>query len=315
MLLLKVDANNPDKAIIAQAGTILRQGGLVVFPTETVYGLGADATNLDAVAGIYQVKGRPSDNPLIWHANSLDDFKNVVKITPQAIKLAKAFWPGPLTMVLSKADGDTLAVRVPKHPVARAVIKASGCFIAAPSANISGRPSPTTAQHVACDFFNKNQIDMLIDGGATQNGLESTVVDLHTNTPKLLRPGSITLEMLREVLPDIEIYTPADFENAPLAPGMKYRHYAPSAPLILLVGSPDAVSHKITDYKSKLSNIGILRTYDIALEEVAKGLFDSLRKFDEDEVDTIIAEGVVEEGIGLAIMNRLKKAAVEVVYL
>jgi len=312
-----VDANNPDSAVVGQAAEILRQGGLVAFPTETVYGLGVNAQDAEAVARVYQVKGRPSDNPLIWHGNSLGAFENVVsEIAVAAQKLADIFWPGPLTLVLPRPSGQTLAIRVPSHPVTRAIIAASGCLIAAPSANISGRPSPTKAKHVMEDL--DGAIEMIIDGGSAQNGLESTVVDLHTGKPRLLRPGAVTLEMLQDVLGEVECPQPSDDlkESAPLSPGMKYRHYAPKAPLILVVGGDSAAVSDIAEsYTAKGQKIGVLATSQYLLDDIAHILFDRLRQFDEDGVSTIIAEGVKEEGIGLAIMNRLKKAAAEVITL
>jgi len=296
---------------IARAAEIIRAGGLVAFPTETVYGLGADAQNPDAVAKVYQVKGRPSDNPLIWHGNALEDFEGVAECTALARRLADAFWPGALTMILNGENG-TLAVRVPSHPVARSLLAASGCLIAAPSANISGRPSPTRAAHVMHDLSGK--IEMVIDGGAAEKGVESTVVDLHSGAVRLLRPGAVSLEMLRSVAGEV-IYEPdAEGEDAkPLSPGMKYKHYSPKAAVLLLVGPPEAVTAKAAEYDS--TKTGILRTHNDSPETVARQLFDRLRQFDEDGAELILAEGVSEEGIGLAVMNRLRKAAAEVIYL
>jgi len=351
MLRIVVDPVNPDPDIMSQAGNILRRGGLVAFPTETVYGLGADALNPGAVSGVYRVKGRPSDNPLILHGNSMEQLKKVA-IFPSdpnsdAHKLAEAFWPGPLTMVLDKGNQlkgvsqKTVAVRVPSHPVSRALIHFSDCIIAAPSANKSGRPSPTQAWHVEEDFdFERPQtykisesggidllidggidlpidggIDLLIDGGPTHAGLESTVVDLHTGTPRLLRPGAVTLEMLRLVLDEIELTKAMGDEEPdqqPLSPGMKYRHYAPQAPLILLIGSPEDVRAKAKCYGSKA---GFLPSAGQDPGDIARDLFNNLRQLDRDGVSVIVAEGVREEGIGLAIMNRLKKAAAEVIFL
>ena len=314
-----VDADNPDDAVIGQAAAILRQGGLVAFPTETVYGLGADALNPEAIAKVYKVKGRPSDNPLIWHGNRLADFKDAVDFKDAAVfsaaqQLADTFWPGPLTLVLPQTSGRTLAVRVPSHPVVRALIAKSGCIIAAPSANLSGRPSPTKAKHVMEDL--DGAIEMIIDGGPAQEGLESTVVDLHTGAPRLLRPGAITLEMLQDILGAVACPRLNDSsDESPLSPGMKYRHYAPKAPLILAIGPPEAVAAKAQTYTSQGEVVGVLSTSPHTLHDVAQSLFDRLRQFDEMGVSLIIAEGVKEEGIGLAIMNRLKKAAAEVVYL
>ena len=311
----EVKANDPDRDVINQGAEIIRRGGLVAFPTETVYGLGADALNPEAVAKVYRVKGRPSDNPLIWHGNSAEDFEgNADFSSPLARKLAGAFWPGPLTMVLPCERG-TVAVRVPSHPVSRALISASGCIIAAPSANISGKPSPTKACHVMKDL--ENVIEMVIDGGVTQKGLESTVIDLHTGIPVLLRPGAVTLEMLQDVLGEEAVRMPDSNEGedaAPLSPGMKYRHYAPNARLILIIGTAEAVTAKIAGYTAD-EKTGIFRTYKDSADKVARVLFDRLRQFDEDGAELILAEGIEEKGIGLAVMNRLKKAAAEVIYV
>ncbi|MCL2398952.1 MAG: L-threonylcarbamoyladenylate synthase [Defluviitaleaceae bacterium] len=326
-----VHPNSPESDIIRKGAEILKNGGLVAFPTETVYGLGANALDTLAVARVYQVKGRPSDNPLIWHANSLDEFNNIVGFSSDthlaAQRLANAFWPGPLTLILPSSNKAvrSIAVRVPAHPVTRALIEASGCIIAAPSANLSGRPSPTKAKHVASDL--DGAIEMIIDGGPTQNGLESTVIDLYSKgIPKLLRPGSITLEMLQSVLGEIEcpklIGSGLETENleAPLSPGMKYRHYAPKAPLILIIGDYEArceaIHIKAEAYKADGKTVGLLTSSpQEPLENIAKNLFDKLREFDDMEVSVILAEGVKEEGIGTAIMNRLRKAAAEVIYV
>ena len=333
-----VNPDMPDKAVINQAAEILRRGGLIAFPTETVYGLGANAQNPEAVARIYQVKGRPSDNPLIWHGNSLEDFEGIADFSAGASmdtssgvfsnvqKLAKAFWPGPLTMVLPLISGTchdiftdtsqkTIAIRVSSHPITRVLIAASGCIIAAPSANLSGRPSPTRAKHVIEDL--DGAIEMIIDGGPAQNGLESSVIDLSSGKiPRLLRPGAITLEMLQSVIGKVDFSElSVSGDAAPLSPGMKYRHYAPKATLILVIGSPEGVSAKAKAYKDKGETVGLLTTSKDTLQTVAQNLFEQLRQFDAMGVSVIVAEGVKEEGIGLAIMNRLKKAAAEVIYL
>ena len=297
-----------DDAAIRMAAEILRKGGLVAFPTETVYGLGADATNPAAISEVYRVKGRPSDNPLIWHGNDIAEFENFAVFSDDARRMAEMFWPGPFTMVVQRKGGGTLALRVPFHPVARALIAAAGCLVAAPSANLSGRPSPTLARHVMEDL--EGAIDMIIDGGPTQKGLESTVVDMHGEKPRLLRPGAVTMEMLRDVI-NIDVAT-GETGDSPLSPGMKYRHYSPKAPLILLIGPPEAVSAKIESYDK---NAGIMRTSQESAEYTAQTLFERLRTFDEMRVPLILAEGRSEEGVGLAVMNRLKKAAAEVIYL
>jgi len=348
MLCPIVDANKPDALIIGQAGEIIRRGGLVAFPTETVYGLGADALNEEAVARIYKAKGRPTDNPLIWHINDVGELEKITQLTTKTSsvieRLAKAFWPGPMTLVLNckyEINGatvntigkrSTIAVRVPSHPVARALIAASERIIAAPSANISGKPSPTQAHHVLEDFSSSNDVEMVLDGGATQSGLESTVLDLHQDGEiTLLRPGAITREMLMDVIGNVSEFL-GSTEGTPLAPGMKYRHYAPIAPLILITGYPEAVAREIYKRSREITSqkVGILATtqtlhvYDSLPESsifvlgnrkrpesMAQDLFGCLRNFDYLGVDIIFAEGVDEDGIGTAIMNRLKKAAAE----
>jgi len=312
-----VNSKNPDTTIIKQAAEIIKNGGLVAFPTETVYGLGANAQNPEAVAKIYKAKQRPADNPLIWHGNSLQDLQSVVEFSSLARKLANAFWPGPLTLVLPSkvsAYAKTIAVRVPSHSVSRAIIAESGCLIAAPSANSSGKPSPTKASHVAKDL--DGAIDMIIDGGAANNGLESTVLDLHTGVARLLRPGGITLEMLQDIIGEVAIPQKNELSlgldgDTPLSPGMKYRHYAPNAPVVLVeAGQAMLIAN---NYQKKGKTVGILETSKYkSLEIAAKELFDRLRQFDEQDVSVIIVETVPEEGIGMAIMNRLRKAALKI---
>jgi len=309
----RVDAKNPDVAIMRQAAKIIKNGGLVAFPTETVYGLGADAQNAEAVAKVYKAKGRPSDNPLIWHSNSVQDLRDVAEFSKTACKLADAFWPGALTLVLPSKTPvypKTIAVRVSSHPVLQALIAESKCIIAAPSANTSGRPSPTKASHVSEDL--NGIIEMIIDGGFSHKGLESTVVDLSIGTIRLLRPGAVTLEMLRDIVGEVDLPNLKELENdTPLSPGMKYRHYAPHAPIILVEEGQAQTTAKI--YKEKGETVGILETSKYKnLDLAAKDLFDRLRQFDEQDVSIIVAEKVSEEGIGLAIMNRLNKAAARV---
>ena len=254
-----------DDNAIQTAGDIIRQGGLVAFPTETVYGLGGDALNPDSSRKIYAAKGRPSDNPLIIHICKLDDIYKIVSDFPtQAQKLANEFWPGPLTMVLPKADIvpvettgglKTVAVRMPVDPIALSFIDAAGGYIAAPSANVSGRPSPTSSRYVEEDMCGR--IEMIIDGGDVEIGLESTIVDLTGEVPMLLRPGMITLEMLQNVLGDVEVDQTILEGNAagrPKAPGMKYKHYAPKGELTIIAGNSDAVVKKINE----LADEGIL---------------------------------------------------------
>lgn len=325
---------------LKEASAVIRSGGLVAFPTETVYGLGGDATNPEASRKIYAAKGRPSDNPLIVHIADFSQLRNIVAEVPQeAEKLAKAFWPGPLTMILRKNDVipyettgglDTVAIRMPSHPVARAFLQDSGCMIAAPSANTSGRPSPTTAQHVWEDLHGK--IEILLDGGPVGIGIESTIVDLSEEKPMILRPGFITQEMLSAVLGDVGMDPGLASENSkqpPKAPGMRYRHYAPKADLTLVEGTMEEVISKINaltrEAQAMGKSVGVLATEEnkdryvadhvIVIgqrqdeAEIARHLFDVLRQFDDLQVDLIYSESFVAAGVGQAIMNRLLKAA------
>lgn len=242
----KIDSKNPQKEIIEEAAAVLRAGGLVAFPTETVYGLGGNALDAKASEKIYAAKGRPSDNPLIVHIARMEDLEKIVLEVPEKAKiLAAAYWPGPLTMILPKSAAvpyettgglESVAVRYPSHPVARDLILASGGFIAAPSANTSGRPSPTTAAHVEEDLT--GAVDMILDGGQVGIGIESTIVDFTEDVPTVLRPGYISLEMLREQLGKVRMdrgLLKNDGSQHPKAPGMKYRHYAPKAELLSLI--------------------------------------------------------------------------------
>ena len=338
--IIKVNPQAIDAETIARAGEILKKGGLVAFPTETVYGLGGDATNPEASHKIYSAKGRPSDNPLIVHITNMKALEEMVEEVPQtAYALAERFWPGPLTMIFRKNDRipyettggmDTVAVRMPSDPIAQALIDASTGYIAAPSANTSGRPSPTQAEHVAQDLSGK--IDMIIDGGPVNIGLESTIVDLTEDVPMILRPGYITLEMLREVLGEVRIdpgLIAADSERKPKAPGMKYRHYAPKADLKVVEGKTDAVVQTINrlceELVEKKKQVGIIATEEtkehyrqgivISIgarddeEAIARHLYGILRQFDVLGVDAIFSESFAAAGMGQAIMNRLLKAA------
>ena len=326
---------------LAEAAQILRDGGLVAFPTETVYGLGANALDEAAAKKIYAAKGRPSDNPLIAHISCLEELKPLVAYIPEAgRKLAEAYWPGPLTMVFPKSDIvpygttgglDTVAVRMPSDPVANRLIKLAGVPVAAPSANTSGRPSPTTAQHVWQDLEGK--IEMILDGGPVGIGVESTIVDVSGDVPTLLRPGAITMEMLRETVGRVEIdpaiQAPPSADLRPKAPGMKYRHYAPHADLQLVEGETDKVVETINALvKEKLAEgkkVGVICTDETkdrfpqgevrsvglrAKEEtIAHNLFAVLREFDDLDVDCIYSESFSKYHLGQAIMNRLTKAA------
>lgn len=335
----KIDPQNIDQKAIAQAAQLLKQGALVAFPTETVYGLGANGLDAAACKGIYQAKGRPSDNPLILHIANLDMLGQIVSEIPQAAKkLMDAFWPGPLTMIFPKADIvpdavtgglDTVAVRFPSHPVAMALIEAANLPIAAPSANTSGRPSPTSAAHVAYDLDGK--IDMIVDGGTAVWGLESTIVDVCENPPMILRPGAITKEMISPILGDVAI-DPTVLDQPiegrkPKAPGMKYTHYAPNAEVYLVRGTnvPSYINTLVQEKRAEGKRVGVLATeenkalYDADivlsvgsrnhLEEVGANLFGVLREFDAQKADMVYAEVFPYEGEGLAIMNRLQKSA------
>lgn len=336
----KLDYERIDEQILARAGDIIRAGGLVAFPTETVYGLGGDALNPESSRRIYAAKGRPSDNPLIVHIARKSDLEVIAaEISEKARKLIDAFWPGPLTLIFPKkaivpdattGGLSTVAVRMPSDRIAAAFIAAAGGFIAAPSANTSGRPSTTTAQHVAEDL--DGRIEMILDGGQAVIGLESTIVDVSVEEPVILRPGWVTQEMLSRVIGPIEmdraIIAP-DSGVKPKAPGMKYRHYAPRADLTIVEGETEAVVARINALTAEAEKqgrrVGILATdetkdrYPKGLvlslglrtheEEISRHLFEMLRDFDETDVELIYAESFKDAAIGPAIMNRLLKAA------
>lgn len=340
-IIEKIDPGNIDADVMDRAGKLIAEGELVAFPTETVYGLGGDALDPDASRKIYAAKGRPSDNPLIVHIAEFDDMKRVAREVPeQARKLADAFWPGPLTMIVWKSDAvpeattggmQTVAVRMPNHPVALELIRRSGCLIAAPSANTSGRPSPTESQHVAEDLSGK--IAMILDGGPVGIGIESTIIDLTEEKPMILRPGYITPEMLSEVLQEEVVIDPgiiaADDTRKPKAPGMKYKHYAPKAEMIIVDGAQDAVIAKINELtaakRAEGKKVAVIATdetkerYDAQVilsmgrrsdeDAIAQHLYKILRECDELEVGEIYSECFQTPRIGQAIMNRLLKAA------
>lgn len=334
----RVDLNAPDLEHTPQiqaAAEKLVQGEIVAFPTETVYGLGGNAKLQDSVRKIYEAKGRPSDNPLIVHVANLEQVREIcTEIHPVAQKLIHAFWPGPLTLVLPSrgtvsnavtAGLSTVAIRMPSHPVARAVISASNLPIAAPSANRSGRPSPTQAEHVFHDL--DGRIAGILDGGETGVGVESTVVDCTTTPITILRPGGITKEQLIEVVgPVSDDPGLVRSDQAPKAPGMKYKHYAPSATMYLVPAGESRIRELISSEKAKGRRVGVLTTEekqggypdaDVLLvcgrrsepATVAHHLFDVLRHFDQKEVDVIFSETFDQKGIGKAVMNRLSKAA------
>lgn len=338
--VVKIDPADIDVGIIKEAGRLIREGRLVAFPTETVYGLGANGLDAAAVGRIFIAKGRPSDNPLILHICCNEELDRLVKsVPPKAAVLIDRFWPGPMTLIFERsnlvpdavtAGLDTVAVRMPNHPVAMQLIRHAGVPIAAPSANLSGRPSPTRADHVIDDLMGR--VDMIIDGGPVAIGLESTVVDVTLPQVTVLRPGGVTLEQLQEAIGQA-VLDPAlesGHDNyVPRAPGMKYKHYAPEAEVIIVDGDIDGVVQRIglmvAEAESGGKRVGVLATdqtkdrYKVGLiisagdrkrpETIAARLFGILREFDKMGVDIIIAEAIDESGVGLAVMNRLVKSA------
>jgi L-threonylcarbamoyladenylate synthase len=340
--IVKLDPNSPDIHEIQRAASIIKSGGLVAFPTETVYGLGADGLCAGAVDKIFQAKGRPQDNPLILHVASPDDILRVAAEVPPVVeKLVQRFWPGPLTLVLPKkphvpdvvsAGLPTIGVRMPDNIIALTLIAESGTLLAAPSANLSGRPSPTQASHVVDDMWGK--VDLILDGGPTRLGVESTVLDLTQDPPLILRPGSVTQEELRDVIRAVQAQVRKS-ENGPFSGqvglGMKYRHYSLNIPLFLVEGEPQAVVRRIreeaTEYRGHSKKVGVMSSrenkdqylscadvvksvgsrYDMT--QVAAGLYRVLRDFETHEVDVLFAEGFSEAGLGFAVMNRLREAA------
>ncbi|MGO4889140.1 L-threonylcarbamoyladenylate synthase [Anaerobacillus sp. MEB173] len=319
---------------LKEAAILLSHNEVVAFPTETVYGLGGNALVNEAIDKIYAAKGRPSDNPLIVHISDYAQLKEVVSQVPEkAEALIKAFWPGPLTLVLPKgkdvadkvtAGLDTVAVRMPDHPVALALIELAGVPIAAPSANLSGKPSPTAAKHVYDDL--KGRISGLVDGGETGVGVESTVVDCTEEVPMILRPGGVTKEQLEHVVGEVSV-DPALSENgqAPRSPGVKYKHYAPKGEMYLVSGGREFIQQLVRKEQDKGHKVGVLTTSEnetyykadlvlacgvrADLQSVARRLYDALRTFDDHDVHIIFSEVFPEEGVGKAVMNRLEKAA------
>jgi L-threonylcarbamoyladenylate synthase len=337
---LLVNPNTPEQDAIHEAAHVIQRGGLVAFPTETVYGLGANALDAEAVSHIFAAKQRPASDPLIVHIADPSQLEHIaVDIPPLAHDLAARFWPGPLTLVLKRhpnippnvsAQADTVAVRMPRHPIALALLAQSGLPIAAPSANLFARPSPTTAAHVLEDL--RGHVDLVLDGGATSVGVESTVLDLTQTPPLVLRPGGLSLEALRELLPSVA-HRPRylDIGENAAAPGMLLKHYSPRAELLLFRGAPDAAIAAMQRTARQLAaggkRVGIMAldeeqdgfasldahvitlgsTSD--LEQVARGLFAALRQLDALGVDAILVRGVEQSGIGLAIWDRLLRAA------
>jgi len=341
-IILKMNCEEPELNKIRVAAEIIRRGGLVAFPTETVYGLGADALNPEAVARIYAAKKRPPDNPIIVHVASEEEVYKLSENVPESASvLMNSFWPGPLTLVLKASKIvpktttgglDTVAIRMPSLEIALALIRESAVPIAAPSANLAGRPSPTTAEHVKQDLAGK--IDLILDAGPTKVGVESTVLDLTTDPPQILRPGGVTYEQLKRVLDRVEL-EPSVVADRQVrlvqarSPGMKHKHYAPNAEIVVVEGKLNAIARKVqelADYYTKMKKkVGILATDETEsryradvvkslgdrkdLATTARNLFKRLREFDEENVDVIIAEGVTPKGLGLAVMNRLRKAS------
>ena len=338
--IIQVDEQHIQINLLRQAGEIIKAGGLVAFPTETVYGLGGDALNPDSSRKIYEAKGRPSDNPLIVHICRMEDLPYLVKEIPEAAKkLADAFWPGPLTMIFRKSPAvptettgglATVAVRMPSHKTALSFIREAGGYVAAPSANRSGKPSPTCAKYVEEDMAGR--IEMILDGGDVEIGLESTIVDMTEEIPVILRPGYITKEMLEEALGSVrEDGTMMSDESgqAPKAPGMKYRHYEPKGSLVIVDGEEARVTAYINEQLERLRREGhrtgvigtdatiaryrgdVCKSAGSREDEntIAKELYRILREFDDEEVTAIFSESFDTAGIGQAIMNRLLKAA------
>ena len=344
-----ISPHRPERGKVIQASSIISGGGIVAFPTETVYGLGADAWNSRAIEKIYLAKERPADNPLIVHIAYFHQMRDLVQdITPTARYLARRFWPGPLTLVLPKGNGipeivtaglDTVAIRMPAHPVAKSLIYYSRRPIVAPSANRSGRPSPTTALHVLRDMYGR--IDGVMDGGTAKVGVESTVLDITGDIPIILRPGGIPLEDLERALGQVDLDTGLESrgeDTKPRSPGMKYRHYAPKGELHIFLGGPDVVTAKAMveaagEWWRKGGRVGILcsrEVYEMINEmddisdaiyfmrslggwddpgAAARGLYSALHQCDLDEVDIILVQALPTRGIALAVMNRLLKAA------
>lgn len=330
-----MDATNKDEQL-QEIATVLRSGEVVAFPTETVYGLGADATNDEAVRKIFESKGRPQDNPLIAHVATREDVQKLVKSYPHYVdQLMDTFSPGPITYILPSngtcaenvtAGLNTVGVRIPSHPVAQAILQACDFPVAAPSANISGKPSPTKAAHVKDDLFGK--IAGIVDAGQTGVGMESTIVDCTKDVPVILRPGGITKEDIQACIGDVLDHEPSkDFLEKPAAPGMKYTHYAPEIPLVLVYGDVSHMQEVIDSYQQEGKRVGVLaRTFmeeqlsadafvplGASLTEVAVHLYDRLRSFSTETMDVIVCETFEEKDVGVAIMNRLKKAATKVI--
>lgn len=316
---------------VGLAAQIIQEGGIVAFPTETVYGLGANALDEDAVSKIFDIKKRPANNPLIVHISQESDLDKVTRSIPIKAKiLINHFWPGPLTLILPKknnvpsitsANLDTIAVRIPNHPIALKLINKSGVPIAAPSANSSGKPSPTTAEHVQNDLADK--VDLILDGGECDVGLESTVLDLTVEPPVIWRPGAVTKEQIEKLIGNVEVKETIQ-NNIPKSPGLLHKHYSPNSPLFIF--EPEEIITEAKKYLKENKKVAILTTkenIDIypqnadilslghrsSLQEIAHNLYDALIETDNLKVDVILSESFPEKGIGMAIMDRLKRAS------
>jgi L-threonylcarbamoyladenylate synthase len=330
-IVIRVDADNPQEEIIEQAAAIIRSGRLVAFPTETVYGLGADAMKDEAIQRIFEAKGRPGDNPLIVHVCDRDSVERVgTEVSENAWRLMERFWPGPLTLVVRRRRGvaraasaglSTVALRMPQNKIALELIRKSETPIAAPSANRSGRPSPTTARHVERDL--RGRIDMILDGGRTRIGIESTVLDMTTERALILRPGWITYDALSSVIGPIE--GAGSQEEMRRSPGTRYRHYSPRARLLLFEqGSRQSIEQVLRECL-KLGSVGLIGHTQVNLSDpklhviylensasaYARSIYAALRELDEKNVSVILAEGISEAGEGAAVMDRLRRAASE----
>lgn len=338
--VIVLEEDTVTRECVEEAGEVIKKGGLVAFPTETVYGLGGDALSADSSRKIYAAKGRPSDNPLIVHIADWEAIEEIVSEIPvKAKQLADAFWPGPLTMIFQKSDRvplettgglQTVAVRMPSHKIAREFIRAAGGYVAAPSANLSGRPSPTLAKYVLEDM--NGRIDYVIDGGDIGIGLESTIVDFSEEKPMILRPGYITKAMMEsvigEVVNDVTMMEVVK-DVAPKAPGMKYRHYAPKGELTIVTGNSSKVvafiNEALQEAKAAGRKTGVIateETYQLYQadvvknigsredeESIARGLYKALREFDDEGIEVMYTESFDSDGLGQAVMNRLLKAA------
>jgi len=341
--VLRINSKRPNESIIARASKLISSGEIVAFPTETVYGLGANALDPSAISKIYQMKGRPSDNPLIVHIADMKTLRGLVsEISPRDMRIIKKFWPGPVTLVLKKSKIvpkittgglGTIAVRMPRNKIALALIKRSGFPIAAPSANISGRPSPTNASHVKDDLDGK--VKMILDGGNTEIGIESTVIDMTLRTPVILRPGGISKESIEDEIGNVHFHDSllgprTSTKKINKSPGMKYRHYSPNARVVIVEGSRIRAKAKIIELTEKLKdegkkvsimtaskslkpNVDSVLYMGNTLDTIARNLFANLRKADNDHIDVIVVQGIHYNNTGFAIMNRLKKAAAETI--